>query len=476
MMKPLMNLKNVVRERLDQKVVSERGALPDNLSEISDVLDTITKERDDLSKKLDDIWNGRIRDRILHHHPHRVAGKVVVVDKNTDADDQNLVYRVTTAYRKSIRTSVGSTRSVWLKKFADVKSYSHNLLKNGDIDSIGRMLRDPASSMLFHGFESIQKEDVSRNNDPTWVDWQRQLTYDNLLQIARAIGLRRVENPETGLEFDDTPEVESILEQLDSAFGFRIEFPNLFAGEIGLETSRGVANYRSIQALYQAWRIRHILLDTPNPRVLEIGAGLGRTAFFAMKMGISSYTIIDIPLTGVSQGYFLGRVLGEDAISLYGEHTGGPVQILPPIAFHQGSERFDLIVNVDSMPEMAEFTAREYFNAASSKCSHFLSINHEHNAFTVAQNYQRRDDVRVSRTPCWLRRGYVEELIEFVSPDALLSLTDEKQAIVESWRRTEMSVKQTNHGSADSTKMSWKMKAMLRKFVQVARTYGGFSQ
>jgi hypothetical protein len=392
-MKPFSVLKRLIQERLAP---------------------TVAAERDGLIVKLNDIVKDRHRDRILHHHPHRVSGNVTIVKSGKDSDDQNVVSRVTAAYRKSLLTPVGSTNSMWLTNLADMKVDAQDLLEKGDPCSIGQMLRDPISSMLLFGFHTVHKIGAAKNKDSSWHEWQRRSIYDNLLQITRAIGIRRVENPETEIDFDDTPTVESLLDSLDAVFGFKIEFPNIFAGEIGLETSRGVVTYRAVQALYLAWRIRQIVRDAPTPRILEIGAGLGYAAYFAVRMGIRSYTIIDIPLTGVAQGYFLCRVLGEDQVSLFGEDTDAAVKILPPAAFHQGSERFDLIVNVDSLTEMAESTAREYFDAARTKCSRFLSINHECNPFTVAQNYQGRDDVRVSRSLYWLRRGYVEELIEFV--------------------------------------------------------------
>lgn len=387
--------------------LSDRNALRNKIQDLE-------KERDLLATQLSDQWNGRQADRILHHSPRRIAGNVAEITTSIDTDDHNLVSRVIAAYRKSVRTPTGPTNSMWLTEFASTNRETHKLLDNGDHASIANVLRNPATSMLFYGFESIQAADVPKNSSSIWRAWQHQITYDSLLQIARAIGARRVENPEAGVDFDEAPGIEALLEQLDTALGFKIEFPNIFAGEIGLVTSRGIANYRAIQALYQAWRIKQIVADIPKPRILEIGAGLGRTAYFAMQMGVSSYTIIDIPLTGVAQGYFLGRLLGENAVSLWDERpTEASVHILPPVAFHQRDTKFDLIVNVDSITEMSESTAREYFDATSTRSSRFLSINHEHNAFTVAQIYQGRDDVRVWRTPCWSRRGYVEELIHF---------------------------------------------------------------
>jgi hypothetical protein len=38
-------------------------------------------------------------------------------------------------------------------------------------------------------------------------------------------------------------------------------------------------------------------------RILEIGAGLDRTAYYAQKLSAIAHTVIDIPLTQVAQGY-----------------------------------------------------------------------------------------------------------------------------------------------------------------------------
>lgn len=99
---------------------------------------------------------------------------------------------------------------------------------------------------------------------------------------------------------------------------------------------------------------------------------------------------------------------------LWGEDREAGLRIMPPIAYHDPDEKFDLILNVDSLTEMAQNTAREYIVGARYKTNKFLSINHENNQFTVADIYRAEEGIRVSRTPCWARRGYVEELIEFV--------------------------------------------------------------
>jgi hypothetical protein len=405
----LRNIKSKVAPRL----VLNREPLDQKILELRRQLAEVAAERDTLLSSKSGAWDDRHADRMLHHHPHRLSGKVVVSAGGKLPNDISLVERVTLAYRKAVRTPIGSTNSIWLNEFSRINGSVHNILDTGASSEAAELFRNPAASTFFYGFDSLQSFDAPRNVEAGWMSWQHRTTYDNLLQLSRAIGARRVENPETGIDFIDTPPVEEILEQLDEKFGFKVDFPNLFAEEIGLETSRGIANYRSIQSLYQAWRIWGLVKHSATPRVLEIGAGLGRTAYYAMQMGVSRYTIIDIPLTNAAQGYFLGRCLGEQHVALWDEVVTAPVRILPPVAYAALDEKFDLVVNVDSLTEMAEPTAREYMAIAPRLAPRFLSINHEHNAFTVESLYRDDASVRAYRAPSWTRRGYVEELLEF---------------------------------------------------------------
>ena len=112
-------------------------------------------------------------------------------------------------------------------------------------------------------------------------------------------------------------DVDRILDEIEGTLAAPIRFPNPYPGELGLLTvNRGIASFRAIQALYQAWRLGQLSHGQDDFRVLEIGAGLGRTAYFARALGISDYTIVDIPLTNAAQGYFLGRTLGAGNVVL----------------------------------------------------------------------------------------------------------------------------------------------------------------
>jgi hypothetical protein len=353
-------------------------------------------------------WHHRYRDRILFHHPYRLAGSGAEVRTVPVADDRALVERIVAAYRRAASTPLGDVRNMWLTDLAGVKSDAAQLLDQPDLESIGEMLRDPASWKLLHGFDFY----VPLEKADDWVAWWHLYTYDALLQLCRATGARRVEYPEAHVDFAEAPDPEDLLTTLDEMLGFRVDFPNIFPGEAGLQTSRGVISYRAVQALYQAWRIKHTLSGPGAARVLEIGAGLGRTAYYAVKMGVAQYTIIDLPLSSVPQGYFLGRALGEGSVALWGEEGRASVRILPPAAFGDLNEQFDLILNCDSLTEMSEATARAYLAGAPRLTRTFLSINHEFNPFTVQSLYHRDSRIRAWRSPCWVRKGYVEELLD----------------------------------------------------------------
>ena len=207
---------------------------------------------------------------------------------------------------------------------------------------------------------------------------------------------------------------EDILAGIDKAC-IPFSMPNPFESEHGLGSSRGVISYRVPQALYQAWRIKQLLKGIQNPRVLEIGAGLGRTAFYANELGIKDYTIVDLPITTVAQGYFLGRALGEENICLGGEQFDGDqnrVKIVVPEIFFAGDKTYDLILNVDSLTEMDFDVAQSYWDKIKVSTNIFLSINHEANKFRVRDLFvEDLNNLIVHRGLYWMRKGYVEELI-----------------------------------------------------------------
>jgi hypothetical protein len=194
-----------------------------------------------------------------------------------------------------------------------------------------------------------------------------------------------------------------------------LTFPNPYPYECGLTTKSGLASFRAIHSIYLALRATELVEGVASPRVMEIGAGLGRSAYYAIKFGLPSYGLTDLPFTAISQGYFLMSTLGPDKISLAGEDTKDRcVTLMTPSRFLQDDTNYDLALNVDSLAEIDPDIAETYWDKIERSTKLFLSINHEANQHTVRSWYLKSQRVKkVTRFPYWLRRGYVEELIEF---------------------------------------------------------------
>lgn len=325
-----------------------------------------------------------------------------------------------TAYKKANADFVPS-ESFWDNSILKLNRDVHDALMGKDETLAASKLQNPGSNSHFWGFDSIAiaptgktepHQDLLENLN-TSGNWREQFhlwNQDKLITLADAIGARKLNNLESPRKH--LPQnADEILDRIEAALGQEILFPNPYAGEFGLKTLRGIASFRAIQSLYQAWRIAQIATNKSTFKVLEIGAGLGRTAFFANMLGLQDYTLIDVPLTGAAQGYFLGRTLGEEKVNLYGENTSGTVNIVPASSLGDLGPNFDLVVNVDSLTEMAEESMISYWEFILKATPQFLSINHDENERSVSDLYQGIADLSVQRHPYWMRRGYVEELV-----------------------------------------------------------------
>ena len=73
--------------------------------------------------------------------------------------------------------------------------------------------------------------------------------------------------------------------------------------------------------MYCAWRIRQLTKDIASPRILEIGAGVGRLAEYTHRLGLTDYWIVDVPMTSLVQGHFLAARWARTGSSLTGSRT-----------------------------------------------------------------------------------------------------------------------------------------------------------
>lgn len=337
-------------------------------------------------------------------------------DTQEDVDDSSLVLRLIEAYRRADKEHDNRGSGMWQSFFDLYHQESHLMFKEGEPSKVATILRDPSSSNLFYGFDNLCSLFLEKINSPDAQPVNSLFYLAGLIRFAEMLGAIRLNNPEQ--YYEEPPwATEAVIKRIEQKLGTIISFPNPFPNEFGAKTSRGVVTYRAVQALYQAWRIKKIVKDIPKPSILEIGGGLGRTAYYARAFGILDYTLIDLPITSISQGYFLGRTLGEDNVLLLGENepdADSRIKVFSPNSFLNGDDEYDLIVNVDSLTEMDPAIARAYWARIETATGKLLSINHEAGPFTVKELIDGSENVaRAERQLYPMRAGYLEELVCF---------------------------------------------------------------
>lgn len=355
------------------------------------------------------------RNWVLHRPPEHLIDTVGKSVAPLSVNDGALVDRIITAYQKAIRTDIGS--NFWTEDFGVIKRHIHDALVQADKIEVTELLRNPHRNMWFHGFEMIHSEAL---NYDAWKRFYCSQIYDFLLTFCEAVGVSRLEFPEAyRLDSDEPPvprPVEDLMVALDGALGVRLTFPNPYGEEVGIETSRGIASFRAVQAAYQAFRISKVVAGTGGP-VVEIGGGLGRTAFYCAELGIGDYTIVDIPLTSAAQAYYLGRTCGESSVRLYGEAcdaSDARFNLIPPDEFFADRRNYGLAFNADSFPEISDEMASRYMSHLAARAKRLLSINHEVLALRTVRDIAVSQGAQsLGRHPYWLRRGYVDELFDF---------------------------------------------------------------
>lgn len=340
--------------------------------------------------------------------------KIVLSQDNPTFSDRFLL-RVSAAYRRSSMKFGGSLDSMW-EGFAKKKRSVHDALLGGDVGEIRPLLEHPAKNHLFYGFDILYPESTKKCLGQTPAERslsERSLAVD-IVRLAEGVGARRVLDPKKPTEFSPPPvvDIERLVAEVGRHLGIGIEFPAPFASEYGLATQFGIASYRSINALYQAYLVKQ-LVPAFGGKVTEIGGGSGRTAYFANALGIDNYTIVDVPLTNVAQAIFLGATLGEEVVRLSGEaDRGQPVSIISPLDVNDYS---DIVLNVDSMPEMSLSHIHDYVGKIRDRANVFLSINHEAHEARIGELASPGSKL-YRRNTYSMRVGYLEELFVYRWP------------------------------------------------------------
>ena len=329
----------------------------------------------------------------------------VSVGANTaDIDDAALVKRLLEFYSAAAKEDDTKSGSSWAYIFERCHKPLHDAFVAKNFMLSTAMLRNPGSNNLFHGIDNLAILHLDDKKHP-----QHQADYavtclQMLEACARAMGAIRCPNPEGegkgmfALGVLTSYSSEKTLKKkagewtglIEAHLGVPLQFPNPYAGERGVASPRGIISERTPHALYYAWRILNLASSTkrfalasspslPLPHqtlsIIEIGAGLGRAAYYTHELCPShvrlAYTIVDLPMIVMASAYFLGRTLGEDVVCFQDNKNASATQwtqsakstLSAPILFQTPSQFLeekascDVVLNADSLTEMTASTA-----------------------------------------------------------------------------------------------------------------------
>ena len=338
------------------------------------------------------------------------------------ASDLALCQRLTTAYRLASSEAPPSS-GMWADRaFEERQRELRNALTQGTPRDLFELLGSMFQSDFVLGLAPGSL--VSRRQPKAMKRLLWLAALNKLVALAESLGTVRTENPEQGRAGHALRQggVESVVRGVEERLGLSLDFPDVGAA-YGLIVGERLITPESSDQLYGAARLRDVIATyvaraDDVPRVVEIGGGYGAMAYWLLQMMDARYAIVDLPLVGVLQGYFLAQALGHESVSLHGEPPAR-VMLVPDHALESVPSPFDALVNKDSLPEIPVDAALAYLEWARVGCRGvFYSNNHESAAafYGVEQNVvcelveRVGGFTRVRRDASWVRRGYVEEV------------------------------------------------------------------
>jgi hypothetical protein len=140
-----------------------------------------------------------------------------------------------------------------------------------------------------------------------------------------------------------------------------------------------VISIETLRHAYHAAQICELLRGHTDANVVEIGGGFGGLAYQAVQLGVSKYTVFDIPEVAVISSYFLLSAFPDKRVRLFGEDSDYDIRVLPHFAVTQiPDSSVDLFYNSCSFSEMDGRSSSEYLAIVERTCrKYFLHDNHD---------------------------------------------------------------------------------------------------
>ena len=255
---------------------------------------------------------------------------------------------------------------------------------------------------------------------------------DSLLALAEALAIKGIEsNHQTSFAEHlrlTNGDLSPLVDRIEDVLGHSIK-PVDFGQPAVADMNGQMLNPDYLRHAYAMYRIETLGFSKTKP-ILEIGGGFGCVTRYGIVRGFKDLTIIDLPFANAVQAGFIAGTEGEDVVQFHQQVSGkaksgqsGKVILWPSTKKDQLSRKFELAINMDSLPEINRDEALSYLKLLKKKAKYFWSVNQEAEKTTSGGMKQNRvsqlvDEIggfrRLHRHPYWMEQGYVEELYEIV--------------------------------------------------------------
>ena len=334
-------------------------------------------------------------------------------------DDVRLAARILASYNRAISDEYAHqsshTEDIWdLIKMNRHDDFNKALSSNNP-RKVAEYFCNLHIQGIAHAISDFNARDLTSKGSRAGLE-SMVLTKDHMIALAEAVG--------TLLYAQDNvyKDAELVVKGIEEKIGIDIMPPDIDGGLLKAQFGDAHFSLRDIWGIYVAWRLDHLV--GANASICEIGGGLGKVALYAHRLNFKKYTLFDLPQINAVQAWYLVKAIPDANIELYGENANdtNAIRILPYWIFP--SDKYDIVLNVDSFPEIATEIVIDYLNKIKDCAALFLSINHEtersygyiHGKTTGMHLAVPRiiEDVggfeRQYRFPLPVRKNYVEEL------------------------------------------------------------------
>ncbi|MCJ2082800.1 hypothetical protein [Methylobacterium sp. J-090] len=322
-------------------------------------------------------------------------------------------------YVQGLGPAARNDDSIW-SDYAGLYGESLAQLASDDAVAAAQLVERLYATPLTHGFLQGHLVHESLTTNPAARLHVGRIILDRFVRLSEAVGAGRVQSREHGQTHFVIEALDVLMAAIEKRIGFDLAPPQQAGDLFGLRLAKGIYSDRHFDGIYGAWRAHRIARDFgfESPSLLEIGGGSGHLAYYATCMGCNRFAIVDLPPVLVPQYILLSTAFGPDAVS-FGYRTEPGITLAN--AYGEDVGRFmdwDVVINIDSMPEMAPADAGRYLDRIR-RGGLFLSINQEsavqngdHRQNVVADLARERGFRCHTRMAAWLRTGWVEEVFQ----------------------------------------------------------------